>query len=266
MTSHVRAGTRRLLSVAALVAAATIALSAQAPAAKPAPDATLPSATEVLQRYRAAIGGEAAIRKHTSRTTIGTFEIKGQGIKGDMKVLAVAPDRMRLTITLAALGNIERGYDGHIGWALDPMVGPRVLAGRELDELRHSSDFYDDLHDPASFSAMTVVAKGPFEGLTCYEVKLVRTSGFEYTEFFDVTTGLLAGVKMNATSQMGTTPVTTTTEAYKAFGGVLTPTISHQKMMDVESVMTLTDISFDAIDPKAFDLPVQIAALVRQQK
>ncbi len=71
---------------------------------------------------------------------------------------------------------------------------------------------------------------------------------------------------MNATSQMGTTPVTTTTEDYKPFGGVLTPTISHQKMMEVESVMTLTDITFDAIDPKAFDLPVQIAALVKQQK
>ncbi len=26
---------------------------------------------------------------------------------------------------------------------------------------------------------MTVVARGPFEGEECYEVKLVRTSGFE---------------------------------------------------------------------------------------
>ena len=266
MTRVVRAGAVWMLVMAALVGATTPGLRAQAPAAKPAGDAALPSAADVLQRYRTAIGGEAAIKKHTSRTTTGTFEIKGQGIKGEMKVQAVAPDRMRLTINLTALGNIERGYDGHIGWSVDPMVGPRVLAGRELDELRHSSDFYDDLHDPASFSAMTVVGKGPFEGQDCYEVKLVRTSGFEYTEYFDVTTGLLAGVKMNATSQMGTTPVTTTTEAYKAFGGVLTPTISHQKMMGVESVMTLTDITFDAIDPKAFELPLQIAALVKQQK
>ena len=37
-------------------------------------------------------------------------------------------------------------------------------------------------------------------------MKLVRTTGFEYTEFFSLKTGLMAGVKMNATSQMGSDP------------------------------------------------------------
>jgi len=58
----------------------------------------------------------------------------------------------------------------------------------------------------------------------------------------------------------------TTLGEYKPFGGVLTATMSHQKMMGLESVMTINSVSFDPVDPKVFDLPPQIAALVKQQK
>ena len=105
-----------------------------------------------------------------------------------------------------------------------------------------------------------------FEGAECYEVKLVRTTGFEYTEFFNLKTGLLAGMKMNATSQMGTIPVVQVVSDYKNFGGVLTPTMTRQQMMGLESEMTIPSITFDPVDPKAFDLPPAIAALARQQK
>ena len=64
------------------------AVSAQTPAPAPAavspPAAPLPSVDEVLKRYRAAIGGEEVIMKHTARTVKGTFEIAAQGIKGDL--------------------------------------------------------------------------------------------------------------------------------------------------------------------------------------
>ncbi len=86
-----------------------------------------------------------------------------------------------------------------------------------------------------------MVGQNVFEGAECYEVKLVRTTGFEYTEFFNVKTGLLAGMKMNATSQMGTIPVVQVVSDYKTFGGVLTPTVTRQQMMGVESEMTITE-------------------------
>ena len=254
-------------SLVLVLLAAASGARAQAPAAAVAPKpAALPSAAEVLQRYRAAIGGDAAMKKHSARTETGSFEISGQGMKGDLKVVAQAPDKMHQWITLPGLGNLEQGYDGNIGWSIDPAVGPRLLEGKELDQLKFAADFYQDLHDPAKYSSMTVVSRGPFEGEDCYEVKLVRTSGFELTEFFSTKTGLMVGVKMNATMQMGSVPVTTTLGEYKPFGGVLTATMSHQKMMGLESVMTINSVSFDPVDPKVFDLPPQIAALVKQQK
>ena len=97
-------------------------------------------------------------------------------------------------------------------------------------------------------------------------MKLVRKSGFTYHEFFSVKTGLLTGVKMNATTQMGTVPITTVNSEYKAFGGVMTPTVSRQKMMGLESIMTIDSMTFDTLDANAFSLPDAIAALAAQAK
>ena len=265
---RVRVFVAAVLTAVAAGMPAGLRAQAAATAAKPAaqPAAPLPAAEEILKRYRTAIGSEAAIKKHTSRVIAGSFEILAQNMKGNLTITAAAPDRLHLTISLPGVGDLERGYDGHIGWSLDPAVGPRLLEGKELDELQHSADFYDDLHDPKSYSSVTVVGQNVFEGAECYEVKLVRTTGFEYTEFFNLKTGLLAGMKMNATSQMGAIPVVQVVSEYKNFGGVLTPTVTRQQMMGLESEMTITSITFDPVDPKAFDLPPAIAALARQQK
>lgn len=243
--------------------------SAQAPArAAPASRAaaTLPSADQILQRYRDAIGGEEAIRKHTARSVKGTFEIPAQGIKGDLTLFAAAPNLIRVIVTLPGLGELQRGFDGTLGWSIDPAIGPRLLEGRELDEFRHSADFYDELHEPEKFKSITVVGQTTFEGQQVYELRLVRDSGFEYTEFFSVDTGLIVGGRLNASSQMGQMPMTSAIGEYKAFGGMLLPTVTRQRMMGLEQVMTIASVSFDPVDPKMFELPPAIASLAAQRK
>ena len=244
------------------------AAPAQPPAAQtPAPStAGLPTAEAILQKYRDAIGGEAAIRKHSSRRFKGTFEIPAQGMKGDLTVTAMAPNLMTVVVSLPGLGELRRGFDGKVAWSVDPAIGPRLLEGREADEFKHSADFYDDLHEPAKFKSITVVGKGPFEGQECYEVKLVRDTGFEYTEYFSVDTGLIVGGKLKASSQMGEVPVTTVSGEYKAFDGVLVPTVTRQKMMGLEQVVRITTVSFEPVDASAFALPPAIQSLVGQQK
>ena len=166
-------------------------VAAQAPAAAPreAPKTAAPKKVaalspleKILARYLEEIGGAAAIQKHKSRKFTGRFELPAQGIGGPVEVLAAAPDRIILRVTLGALGTLERGFDGQVGWSIDPAIGPRLLNGPELDELRHSADYYFELHDPASYSSMSLLERTAFEGKDSYAVKLVRKSGFELTE------------------------------------------------------------------------------------
>jgi hypothetical protein len=240
---------------------------AQAPTAhatpSPAPSRKpLPSAGDLFAKYRLAVGGEAAIRKYTTRRTTGRFELPAQGIGGVFELLAAAPDRMRIRIDLGGLGTMQRGYDGTTGWALDPAVGPRVITGAELDEMRHSADFYYDLHDPKTFKSATVIERAPFEGRECYTVKIIRPSGFEVLEYYDVTTGLIDGFRMSSTSSMGTVPsVVTVLEEYKPYGGVQTATRARQRAMGIESVMVVTNVDYTPLPASAFDLPAEIRAL-----
>jgi hypothetical protein len=136
------------------------------------------------------------------------------------------------------------------------------VQGGELDEMRHSADFYYDLHDPSSFESATVIERAPFEGRDCLTVKIVRPTGFEVLEYYDAATGLLAGFRMNSTSSMGTVPsVVTVLEDYKSFGGVQTATRAKQRAMGIESIMTVTSVDYAPIPASAFDPPAEIQAL-----
>lgn len=239
--------------VALVLAAGVVAAARQA----------LPSAAEVLGKHTQAIGGAAAVRKHTARRITGRFELPAQGIGGPLEVLSAAPDRLLLRIQLAGLGEMVRGYDGKVGWSIDPAVGPRLLQGAELDELRYSADFYVDLYDPATYKSMTVVERGTFDGRDCYTVKLVRPSGFEAFEMFDASSGLRAGGRMSSTSAMGTVPsVTTVVADYKDFGGVLVATRLTQRAMGLESVLTIEKVDHAPLPADTFALPQAITALL----
>ena len=177
-------------------------------------------------------------------------------------MFAAAPDLMRIRIDLGGLGSMQRGYDGTSGWALDPAVGPRVIQGGELDEMRHSADFYYDLHDPKSFASATVVERAPFEGRDCFTVKIVRPSGFEVLEYHDAVTGLIDGFKMSSTSSMGTVPsVVTVLEEYKPFGGGAD---RHARAAARDGHRIRDDGHCGRLQPDSrgnFDLPAEIKAL-----
>ena len=260
-----------VLAAVALVAGGNLLVEAQAPkprSPKPPQDGAarapgkLPRAAEILSRYTRAVGGERAIRQYRSRRAAGRFELRAQGIAGPIEILAAAPDRTLIRITLEGLGELLRGYDGAIGWSVDPAVGPRVLSGRELEEARYAADFYSDIYRPADYASMTVVGRGPFEGRDCFTVKLVRPSGFESVEYFDAQSGLRIGGRMTSTSMMGSVPdVVTAFGEYREFGGILIPVTATQRAMGVESLLTLERIEYDTVRDDELKPPPAIMAL-----
>lgn len=261
-----RAATAGALALAMLCVAGPGAASAAAgQAATAAPEATaaLPSADEILNKYRAAIGGEPAIKAQTSRHLTGRFEMPAQGMSGPLELLVAAPDRMLLRMELQGLGEILRGFDGTTGWSVDPAVGPRLLQGRELDEIRHSADFYYDARRAGAGMTITVIERADFEGCDCYAVKVVRPSGFELLEYYDAQTGLMAGARMNTTTPMGEVQAVTVLGEYKPFGPLLLPTVINQKAMGIETVLRITGVTFDTVPPAAFAPPPAIQALLK---
>jgi hypothetical protein len=265
-----------LVGLAALVWSAP-ALSAQAPqtatppkaapaapAAKPpAPAVALPSARSIINRHIEAIGGRKAILAHTSSHGSGTMTVAASGINGVLDIYSAKPDKSLVKISLGGIGDVIEGFDGIHGWSLQPMTGPRLAEGKELQEKKFDTDFYSDLHEEGRYASMKTVEKTTFDGRACYKVSLVQKDGGEDIEFYDVQTGLKAGAALTRESPMGPITLTQVYSEYKSFGGVLTATTMKQTAMGVDQVLKITSIEFDSVPPATFEPPAQIKALIR---
>jgi hypothetical protein len=248
-------------TLAAILLAWPVWLAAQDPA-PPAP-APLPPAREILDRHVAAIGGAEAIRARSSSKATGKVEITSMGLEGTVEIFSAKPNKALLRTELPGLGQIVRGYDGTIGWSINPLTGPMLLQGRELEQTAFDADFYGELRASSRYSSIETVEKTQFEGRSCYKVKLVRAGGEESFEFYDVETSLRTGVVRPQESEMGSTMVTSVETGYRRFGPLLVPTTLHQRIMGTSQTVTLEAVEFDTVDPEVFALPPAIRALIR---
>jgi hypothetical protein len=242
------------------VALAVFAHSAPLPATQ---DAPLPPGKEILARHVKAIGGEAAFKALKSVRATGRLEMAAQQISGDFEMLAARPNKQRMRVTITGFGQVESGYDGKIGWRIDPASGPAVLAGKELAEAADDAAFDAVLYGPDFVSDITTVARVQFEGRPAYKVKLALKSGNERFEYFDVESGFQIGSESSRTTQMGVMPVVSILSDYRKFGALMWPTGLVQRLMGIEQVVTITSYEYDVVAADAFGLPPAIKALIK---
>ena len=272
-------GLRGLVSTAAVVAAlaASSAVSAQFPPParppKPAADAAkpqdsrltaaLPSARSILDKHLAAIGGRAAVLSHKSTHASGTLSMPAAGVTGAVDVYGAHPNRTLLKVSLGGVGEVLEGFDGTHGWSISPMTGPMLLEGKQLDEKRFDSEFHSELRSDARYQSLTTLEQVDFEGRRCYKVRLVRKTGGEDIEFYDVASGLKAGSITTRETQMGTVTGTTIETDYKKFGNLLQPTTVRSQVGGLQQVITITSIDYDQVPASIFELPAGIKALLK---
>ena len=253
--------------VAMLAALLSASLYAQAPAkTAPAPTATasaeLPDARTIVDRHIKAIGGRAAILAHKSMHASGTLSVPSSGLSGPVDVYGAAPARALVKASIQGIGEITDGYDGTQAWTINPMMGPSLKTGKELEQTKLDADFYSELRDPKTYT-LTTIEKTLFDGRDCYKIKVTRPDGSEDFDFYDVATGLRAGSINTRETQMGTMTVTNTESGYKPFGKLTQATVLVQKIMGIEQRITIESVEYDKVDPSMFEPPAVIKALIK---
>jgi hypothetical protein len=251
-----------ILAPALPLAAQATAPAAPAPAAQ-APAAALPSARSIIDRHIAAVGGKAALTKHSSMRLTGTISMPANGISGPLEVFAARPNKTLTKVTLGGFGDVLDGFDGKVGWTINPMTGPMLAQGNELAQKAFDAEFNSELRDPSRYESITTVAETSFDGRQTYKVSLKRKGGGEDIEYFDVKTGLKAGGEITRDSPNGPLTLTQVTSDYKQFGHLLQPSTLKQTTMGIEQIITVTSIEYDKVDPAVFELPAAIKALVK---
>jgi hypothetical protein len=222
----------------------------------------LPSGTEIVRRHVAALGGAAAFKAIRSVHARGRFEIRDRGISGDFELFTARPNRMLYRVTVAAIGVIENGFDGKVGWSLNPIAGPELLAGQQLVEAAAEAWFDTPLYEDDHVRSVSPIERVEFDGRAAFKVRVVLRSGVDSMEFFDVSTGLQIGSESVRATPQGPVPTVNMLRDHRRFGAVLQATTFVQRALGFEQVVTIASCDYDAVPAATFALPPSIAALV----
>ena len=223
---------------------------------------TLPPGASLVAKHGTAVGEEALL-KAASITTKGGMSMPGAGLNATFEMVQQAPNRMKMVTTVAGMGEIQVGFDGTTGWAIDPMQGPRLLAGKEFEQMRDEAAPRAQLRSPELFSTVETISDTTMGGQRCYLVKLVWKSGPEAFDCFSPTTGLKVGSKSVQQTAMGAIPVTVLYSDYKKFGDIMFATRTVNEIMGQQQVLTVTSVELGAGTDAAITAPPEIQALAK---
>ncbi len=237
----------------------------KAPAASVSADPSLPSPTEILAKYVAACGGREALAKHHTVHFKGSVILPAQGFNGSTEILQARPNkfltRVAFKTKLLDLAMVQ-GYDGQVGWMIDPTAGPMLMKGSSLNQIKDQADFEAYLHEPRLYKSLEIVGKEEFDGRPCYKMRSVSHTGAESTEFFDVETGLMRGMISRQDTVLGSIPATTILSDYRNFEGLLAPTKYTIKCVGFDIITQIDSVEFDTLKDEDFALPPQIKGLL----
>jgi hypothetical protein len=220
-------------------------------------------AKEVIAKYIQAVGGRENYLKNKSIHASGSFSMSTGGIKGVVDLYQKQPDIGLLKVKIQGLGEMQQGYDGKVGWLIDPRSGASLAKDRMLDQLRESTDFKLSIYDDSCFKLVKYEGIDTFAGKKCYKLKLITKSGTEMTDYFETDTAYLLGRKSRQASPQGEIDAESITTDYKAFGDIKLPTKLVQKGLGQEQTITFDTIEFGKVDDAVFTPPPSVKALMK---
>lgn len=256
MTTSTNRGSRHVRAFAALVPLLFLPTLGQAQG--------LPPAKDLIAKWAAATSADGW-KSHKSSRMKATFDMPAQGISANMEQVTIYPTQSAMKIDIPGMGEVRNGFDGTTAWAMNPMQGPSVTTGAQLEAQK------EDNH-PANYSRITpaivsseTVEKATISGQECYKVKHKWKSGKTSTDCFSVADGMIIWSQQTQTGPMGEVETTITYSAYKDFGGVKRATTTTFEAMGQQQVITMTGWEWDTVDPKEIEIPAEIKALVEKK-
>jgi hypothetical protein len=220
-----------------------------------------PSGTELYGRYVEAAGGKAVIQKVTNRRVWGRFEVPSQGMGGPIEMMTSVPMKMLTRIEIPGMGSTTSGLNGEVGWVLNPAMGPMLVDGLALDQMKQQADMEAILNPDRYVASRETTGEAEHGGTPCWLVTVTTKWKETYSECYDKATGLLSATIRKQATPMGELEGTTVYLDYKTFDGLKMSTTIRASTMGIEQVIHIDSVSTRPIPDSVFELPKEIKAL-----
>jgi hypothetical protein len=229
--------------------------------ATPAPTPALPSADDIFNKYIAAIGGQGAIDKLTTRTAKGAIA-QANGNSFQFELYQSGPDKFYLVVTTPQ-GTLERGFNGQVGWEKTAR-GVREISGGELANYRAANSLFSFINLKGQYARAPRVRKDKLNDRDVYVLDGQTTDGRRMRLYFDATTGLLLRRVTILTTMIGLIPDQVDFEDYRDADGVKFAFIGRSATTEAGnpiSTRTFTEVKINVpVDDSKFKMPAAAAA------
>jgi zinc protease len=219
-----------------------------------------PSVDDILARYVAALGGRAAISKHSTKISKGTLEVVGVTTDGTAESYAKSPNKYFSIINIPGYGEIRRCFDGQTGWISGPEAGIQPLAGQDLSSTRRDADFYQALNLKKLYPVMVLKGKEDVAQWPAYVIEANSGDGIIRHMYFDVSSGLLIRNVDEMDTPQGHDTVESFLEDYREVEGVKLPFTVRQIHNKLILIVRITEVKMNQpIDDAKFAKPATAA-------
>jgi hypothetical protein len=234
----------------------------------PSPASALPSVDEVLNKYLAAIGGQAATDRTKRFVVKGTTTIfSGQLVAYEAE--QSAPDKGHESFAVQNLTGpncagdsrceYERVVNGQQGW-LKSGAGVQELVGEQLADQKLSLPLFSIVKLKDQYSSFRVSGRDKIDDRDVYVVSAVRSDNKPERLYFDVESGLLRRRISYTRTLIGTIPQQTDFEDYREVEGLRLPFTIKVAFADPGSLPTtrkFTEIKLSVpVDESKFNKPL----------
>ncbi len=231
------------------------------PALEVAPELP-PTPAELFEAYVRAMGGRARILRGNSYRAKGTLSVADQGIEGELLVYMAAPNKTLTVLQMPGFGEVREGFDGEVGWSIDPMSGPRTKSGDELRDLERRSELHYALEFQKFYREMRTSGRRVFGKQDCYRVELKTLDDRDEVLYFSVESGLLVGREAMTPTVMGDVRIVSHYEEYRKVDGLAHPVRVRQVQGASTSIISLDEVEENPAELPSFAPPAEVKALL----
>ncbi|MFZ0063587.1 MAG: hypothetical protein WAL47_16265 [Pyrinomonadaceae bacterium] len=146
---------------------------------------------QILDRYREAIGGQAAIDRVTSYKAEGTFESSALREQGTFSSWGKEPHKTLSVIEFPRIGTLRKGFDGESRWVQTPAGTFSDESPKQMAEVERDAEVYRAGRIRSLYQSMGLEGQARLHGRDVYIVEGKPEKGPTEKLFFDKENGLL---------------------------------------------------------------------------
>jgi photosynthetic reaction center cytochrome c subunit len=198
-----------------------------------------PSVDAVLEKYVAAVGGNEALSRVSSRRVRGTIAQDGE--THPIEFVQTADGRYRTSTSLPE-GTLTTVFDGEKGWEIGPSW-KNPLEPDEIERIRSEERLFPAANLKARFSAVALFGREDVGGRSAFVVRARDREGREERFYLDARDGLLLRTQRLERTPLGDIPEQTDYSDYREVDGVKVPFSIRHAFPGREDTLNATEVA-----------------------